>query len=223
MFQNARRVIEPELLDDVPLAEARASLRDLVRINRYLGGHEVLRKSMRRLVTRADAFTFLDVGAASGDMGDALRAVYPNALVTSLDYRSDHLRSNMGARVVGDAFHLPFVPRSFDFVHCSLFLHHFADERVVGLLKSFGSLARKAVVLSDLERHPIAYAALPWTRWLFGWDPITLHDGPVSVQAAFHSDELEQLARAAGLRDVQVRRHRPSFRLELIAAPGDEL
>lgn len=220
MFQNARRVIQPEILDDVPSEQARASLRDLVRINRLLGGHEVLRKRLRELVRTEERFTFLDVGAASGDMGGAVRKLFPHSELTFLDYRPDHLRQAVGTRVVADAFHLPFRSRSFDFVHCSLFLHHFQDEGVVELLRSFGHLARRAVVLSDLERHPVAYAALPLTRWLFGWDPITLYDGPISVQAAFHADELAALAQKAGLPAVDVRVHRPAFRLSLVSRTG---
>jgi SAM-dependent methyltransferase len=119
--------------------------------------------------------------------------------------------------VCGDAFRMPFRKRSFDFVHCSLFLHHFPDDQVVELLRNFGAVARRAVVLTDLERNPLAYYFLPLTRWIFGWDPITLHDGPISVEAGFHAGELEQLARDAGLVDPRVSVHRPAFRLALVA------
>ena len=34
-----KRLILPELVDTLPPEQARASLRDLVRINRYWGGH----------------------------------------------------------------------------------------------------------------------------------------------------------------------------------------
>ena len=38
------RVLKPELLDTLPAEEARQSLADLVRINKYWGGHSTLRK-----------------------------------------------------------------------------------------------------------------------------------------------------------------------------------
>ena len=53
---------------------------------------------------------------------------------------------------------------------------------------------------------------------MFRWSELTLHDGPVSVEAAFVPDELRQLASAAGLERVRVRRHFPSFRLSLVAS-----
>ena len=63
-----QRVIVPELLDHAEPSEAQVSLRDLIWINRYLGGYRIVRKIFRDLVHRDQAFTVLDVGAASGDM-----------------------------------------------------------------------------------------------------------------------------------------------------------
>lgn len=217
-LRSVRR-IEPEILDHTPLEEARRSLGDLVRINRLLGGHEVLRKTLAKVVDESSTFTMLDVGAASGDMGRAVRERYPGALVTSLDYRADHLIEAADPRVAADAFHLPFRPKSFDIVHCSLFLHHFRFRQVVELLRAFGELARRHLVVTDLERHWLPRLALPATRWIFHWDPITLHDGPISVSAGFRPSELRHIAEVAGLRDIEVRRHRPAFRLALIARP----
>jgi SAM-dependent methyltransferase len=211
------RIIKPELLDSQSPDNATASLNDLVRINRLLGGHKVLRKTMEGLAEPGESFTFLDVGAASGDMGACIRARYPGAVVTSFDYNADHLATAADPRVCGDAFQMPFRPRSFDFVHCSLFLHHFQDSKIIELLKNFAALARRAVVLTDLERNPLAYYFLPLTKWIFGWDRITLHDGPISVEAGFHATELSALAQAAGLTQARVSAHRPAFRVALVA------
>jgi len=216
-----RRVIRHELLDEQPAAVAARSLRDLVRINRLLGGHEVLRKALRRIVKPSGEFTFLDVGAASGDMGRVVREAYPGARVTCLDYRPHHLIAADPPKVVADAFQLPFRPASFDIVHCSLFLHHFDDRSAIELLRGFGRVCRRHVIVSDLERNSLAYYFLPATRWLFQWHPITLHDGPISVAAAFKAPELRELAAAAGLRNIDVSVHRPAFRVCLTAGPAE--
>lgn len=216
------RIIRPEWLDTQTPEDATASLNDLVKINRLLGGHGVLRKTMAGLVHPGDSFSLLDVGAASGDMGACIQKAYPAAVVTSFDYKADHLATAADPRVCGDAFHLPFAPRSFDFVHCSLFLHHFPDAEVVDLLRTFAMIARRAVVITDLERNPLAYYFLPMSKFIFGWDPITLHDGPISVEAGFHASELQSLAKAAGLAEARVYRHRPAFRLALVALTTSE-
>jgi SAM-dependent methyltransferase len=217
MMFRRKRLIRPEILDEQTPERAAPSLRDLVRINRFLGGHEVLRTLLRRAVQPGASFGFLDVGAGSGDAAAIVRNLYPKARTLSLDYRLHHVRSAPGARVVADAFHLPVRPGSFDVVYCGLFLHHFLDDAVVSLLTAMRNASCRWVLVNDLERHVLAYYFLPATRFLLRWDPITVHDGPVSVQAGFTREEMLRLAGSAGLRNAQVRMHRPAFRLSLIA------
>jgi ubiquinone/menaquinone biosynthesis C-methylase UbiE len=163
-----KRLILPELLDTLPPEQARASLGDLVRINRVWGGHSTLRRLLKDSVPDGQVFSVLDVGAASGDMGACIRQWYPSATVTSLDYVECHLARSGQPRVAGDAFRLPFRAGSFDYVFCSLFLHHFPDDAVVQLLRNFGEVARKAVLVIDLERNPIPYYFIAWSRPLLG-------------------------------------------------------
>jgi 2-polyprenyl-3-methyl-5-hydroxy-6-metoxy-1,4-benzoquinol methylase len=212
------RVIVPELLDQASPEVARDNLRDLVRINRYLGGHAILRRIMTDFVhSEQDRFSMLDVGAASGDMGAVLRRRYPRATITSLDSKCIHLEEAAQPKLAGDAFALPFSVGSFDFVFSSLFLHHFSDDQVMELFRSFRTVARRAVLAIDLERGPLAYRFIPATRWLFGWHDISLYDGPASVRAAFKKDELLALALRAGLDQARVNVHRPWARLSLVA------
>ncbi|MGI9072977.1 MAG: methyltransferase domain-containing protein [Bryobacteraceae bacterium] len=213
----AKRLIKPELLDHAPPDEARLNLADLVRINSNFGGHSTIRKMLAQVVPTDDKFTLLDIGAASGDTARLLQRLYPRAAVISLDYSPVNLEMAPPSKLIADAFELPFPPGSFDYVLCSLFLHHFSDEQVVGLLKSFYRAAKRALLICDLERHIVSYYFLPLTKWFFGWQRITLHDGPVSVRAAFRSDELLRLANRAGIRDARVSVHRPAFRVSLIA------
>jgi hypothetical protein len=210
------RVLKPEILDTLPFDQAKASLGDLIRLNSRWGGHNTL----RRLLSEVDPgpqFSLLDVGAASGDMAARIRAWYPAAAVTSLDRLVSHLAQASGPRVVGDAFDLPFGPKSVDYVFCSLFLHHFTDEEVVRLLSGFGEVARRAVLVIDLYRNPIPYYFIPWTQWLFRWSPVTVNDGPISVEAAFHPQELEAFARHAGLKNPRARSYWPAFRIAMVA------
>jgi SAM-dependent methyltransferase len=216
----AERHIAPEMLDHAPPDVARASLRDLERVNRFLGGYLVVRKMFASQVEAGERFSVLDVGAASGDMGAAITRSYRCARVTSLDYKADHLAQAADPKLVGDAFHLPFRPASFDYVFSSLFLHHFTNEQVVELFMGFRSIARRAVLAIDLDRGPLAYYFLPNTRWLFGWQAITINDGQISVAAAFKREELKTLAVRAGLGRADVRAHRPWSRLSMVAPVG---
>ena len=214
VFKN--RLIEPELLDHADPDEARVNLADLVRINKRFGGYSTAARLLSRVANAQDSFTLLDVGAASGDTGRFLSNAYPKARITSLDCNEVNLAAASSPKLMADAFALPFAPQSFDFVFSSLFLHHFVDEQVVQLLSGFYAVARKAVLITDLERHVIPYYFLPATRRLFGWNRITVHDGIISVRAAFTGAELVGLARLAGIGEVSVEVHRPAFRLAMV-------
>lgn len=210
------RVIEPELLDHADPAEARANLRDLVRINERFGGHAVLRKLLAKVAKPQQSFSLLDVGAASGDTARWVRNAYANAVTTSLDLHPVNVDAASHPKLIADAFQLPFASNSFDFVLASLFLHHFTNEQVTRLLRNFHDVARQAVLVNDLERNILPYCFLPITRPFFGWNRITLHDGPVSVRASFREDELKALGYSAGIANFEVEVHRPAFRLSAV-------
>jgi 2-polyprenyl-3-methyl-5-hydroxy-6-metoxy-1,4-benzoquinol methylase len=214
----AKRRIQPELLDHAPPDVARKNLTDLVRINTYFGGHSTIRKMLAGTIGQQEEFTLLDVGAASGDTGRVITELYPGARVTNLDYNGVNLSSASYPKVIADAFQLPFSSERFDYVLSSLFLHHFEDERVEALLREFYRVARRAILIADLERHILPYIFLPISRPFFTWGDITVHDGIRSVRAAFKAEELVKLAKRAGVANPSVETHRPAFRLTLHAA-----
>jgi 2-polyprenyl-3-methyl-5-hydroxy-6-metoxy-1,4-benzoquinol methylase len=213
----SKRRIEPELLEHASVEDARANLAQIVRLNQRFGGHAVLRQALAQAVNGSAAFTLLDIGAASGDTARLVNQIYPAASVTSIDLSSVNLADAPEPKLLADAFQLPFKPASFDYVFCSLFLHHFEDHLVIDLLAGFYRVARRALVVSDLERHLLSYLFFPATKPFFGWTPITMHDGMCSVRAAFRASELRQLAENAGIPNARITIHRPAFRLTLIA------
>jgi SAM-dependent methyltransferase len=216
LTSGSGRVLRPELLESADPTLADRNLCDIARINRWFGGHRALLRVLKALAPPQEPFTVLDVGAGSGDMGQCIRRRFPNATVVSLDHRSIHLRNAPGPRVAADAFLLPFRPNAFDFVLCCSVLHHFPSGQVVELIAELRRFARQALIVLDLERHPLAYHFLPMTRRLFAWSVLTLHDGPVSVAAGFRTNELARLVHATGVNNAAVRRHWPWFRLSVV-------
>ena len=210
------RLLQPELLDHAPAEVAGKNLRNLVSLNRWFGGHRLIRRLVRQVAAREERLLVLDVGAASGDMGRALRAGFPNAWVVSADYREAHLAGADPPRVAADALALPFAEQSFDIVYCSLFLHHFTISEASRVLAAFWRLARRAVIVIDLERNPIPYYFVPATRFLFQWQDIFVHDGMLSVQAAWRPGELRDVVASAGLPQPRIQRHLPWFRISVL-------
>jgi ubiquinone/menaquinone biosynthesis C-methylase UbiE len=215
-WRMGERYIEPELMDHAAPAEARQSLGDLIRINAALGGHATVRDLVRRARVDNRPVSILDVGAASGDSAEILRQSCPHARVVSLDRNEVNLTAAPAPKLLADAFTLPFRDRSFDFVLNSLFLHHFENEQVVAVLREFRRVAREAVLICDLERHRLPYWFMKLSNPFYQWHWMTVHDGRISVRAAFAPWELAHLAMAAGLTHLEVRTHRPAFRISVL-------
>jgi ubiquinone/menaquinone biosynthesis C-methylase UbiE len=212
------RATEPELLDEgVPEAEALKSLRDLRRVNRWLGGRRALRRTLRPFL-RPGA-RLLDVGCGSADLPAWLAGRDPKpGLVVGLDRQLLHVRQAPAVirAVVGDVRALPFPARSFDVVTASLFLHHFDAEEAPEVLRGLFTLARGALVVNDLHR-----AHVPWlfARAVFPFafeSRVSVEDGLLSIRRAFRPAELREAFRSAGLPRVTVRRSFP-YRLVAVA------
>jgi SAM-dependent methyltransferase len=210
------RVLRSERLESSAPAAVERNLRDIARLNRWFGGHRTLLKLLKEFVEPADHFSILDVGAASGDMGKCIAKRYPNANVISLDRQPIHLKRANPPKVAADAFALPFADGTFDFVMCSFFLHHFSESEIIELLKEMRRVTRRALIVLDLERHLLAYCFLPLTRLFFDWSDLTVHDGCISVEAAFTREELATLGLTLCPSWPSTRRHFPWFRLSLV-------
>lgn len=207
-------------MEDAATDDAARTLRDIRFLNRWFGGHSILRQLLHSQETAEAAFSFLDVGAASGDMVSAVARACPQARVYCVDLHARYFLDNPHPKANANGLHLPFRDQSIDYVFCSLFLHHFPEPQVAAFLREFGRVAKKAVLAIDLERHPLALQFLPATNWLFRWNPMTLYDGSASVVSSFTAPELRQLAAEAGLQDIELRRHLPWFRYSLVARPA---
>jgi len=202
-----------ELMDDLsrPVSEFDQAYRELALINRWLGGI----RAIERFLPPEKGLTILDVAAGGCDIGDFLAQPGSNQVV-SLDINALGLRRTRATQpVVGDGTLLPFPDATFDAVICSLSFHHLTDAECASVLREMWRTCRGRVLVNDLHRHPIAWAAIGILAWLFSRSVMVKHDGPASVRRAFRPGELEEIAHRAGVRAV-VHRSFP-FRLVLVA------
>lgn len=202
------------------------SLAQIATVNRWLGGRRALRLALAPYLARQGRV--LDIGTGSADLPLMLAAgpqegASPTVVATDrhpqiLGEAARRTTTSPGIRLAAaDALALPFASRSFDVVLFSLVLHHLSDERAVQALREAARVA-PLIIVNELHRTHRNYAgALLLSRTLWRGNPLTSHDGPLSVLRAYRPDELRRLAEAAGLTVLELRR-RWFQRLVLVAA-----
>ena len=222
------RLDEAEWIDDEhqPYEDFRASMTDVRRANRFLGGTVVVTRQARRWIAEAKArnatapLTFLDVATGSGDIPEAVlrlaRRAGVEARFIGLDFSAPILRfarEEVGAypeiRLIrGDAFCLPLPDKSVDYALCSLAFHHFGFERCLLALSEMERVSRRGWLVNDLRRARSAWRLFRGVSTLARMNRLTRHDGPASVMRAYSLSEYAKMVSGIGLepeRDVQIR------------------
>jgi ubiquinone/menaquinone biosynthesis C-methylase UbiE len=213
---DAVELLDGPLDDPVALAD---NLRDLRRINRWLGGVALSARAIDALAGDRPELTLIDVGTGGADIPLALlrRAGRPGGrhlTVTAIDSRPEILAAAATADPaivttdglelhVGDGRALPFPDRSFDIAHASLVLHHLRPEAAVELIREMARVARLGVVVNDLHRGRLGWLG----AWLLGHlltgNRYTRHDAPLSVRRAYLAAEVSALLREADLSPIR--------------------
>ncbi|MFC4597826.1 methyltransferase domain-containing protein [Cohnella hongkongensis] len=225
-----RRSGQPERMDDFstggePLREA---LRHLRRLNRLFGASGPIIYGINQLwkqAGRPDTLTVLDVGCGCGDINLRVlkwaerRGVKLNVVLTDVteeaeaeaamlfrnERRATFRKLDLFALEDGQA----------DIVTASQLAHHFAEERLPDVVKRMLSASRLGVVLSDIHRHRLAWAAVWLAVRLLSRNRYIRHDGPLSVAKGFRAGDWRRLAERVEP-DKLAYRWRPLFRYAVI-------
>ena len=233
-LRTAVRAARQEMLDQRVLdeAELRGSLRDLERLNRWFGGTAAVLDELERLRPkdgRSGRLRILDAGTGGADIPRAIvRWASGRGLGVEIVACERHPQIARAARecwsgvreieiLEQDLLAARWPARFFDFALCSLTLHHLDDDEAVALLRRLAEAARIAVIVSDLERSPLALAGVWVATRVLSRNRMTRHDGPLSVRRAFRPEELVELGARAGLRVERCYR-RPLFRIVAVFA-----
>lgn len=225
------RYDQPELLDmgaGEP-ADVKASLSDLWRINRYLGGIPALTRHLfPRLQAQTGVVTLADIGTGSAEI-PALISRWASrhrvsVRIVPIDLASRNLAIARGFvqslpnvhLVQADARNLPFPREGVDYIMSSVFLHHFSPEQMIDLLRQAFAIARRGIVMSDGVRGWLPLIAFKIGQPIFARSYITRFDGAASIRRAYTPSELRQFAAEAGLTNARVYRH-PLWRMTLVA------
>ncbi len=225
-----RRSEKPELMDDFatggePLQEA---LRHLRRLNRLFGAGNPIIYGVNQLWERSGrpaSLSVLDVGSGAGDLNRPLlkwadrRGVRMTVKLTDVTEEAER----EAARLFRDERRVTFARRDLfeledglaDIVTASQVAHHFTPDRLPAVVERMRAASRIGVVISDIHRHWLAWAAVWAAARLLSRNAYIRHDGPLSVAKGFRRDDFRTLAEQLGDSDVTYR-WRPLFRYAVI-------
>jgi len=208
-----KRSVEPELLDELPPDDPRAqrSRKDLQRVNAWMGNSKIMAAALRSAFDGQAPRAVVDLGAGDGTfllrVARELAPAWNGARVLLLD-QQDLLKPEAREAFVAlrcrveslqtevlDWLSEP-LRQPFDAIVANLFLHHFPDAQLAGLLRGVADRARVFVAVEPRRSAwSLAFARLVG---LIGCNAVTRHDAVLSVKAGFAGPEVSRLWPAAG-------------------------
>ncbi|MGH7447214.1 MAG: methyltransferase domain-containing protein, partial [Longimicrobiales bacterium] len=156
----------PELLDRPhhDRAELEQSLDQLAEVNRLLGGHRAVLRTLAAIAPASPSWSILDIGTGSADIPIAIdrwaRRRRLDVRITATDIHPQ-IREIAAARTreqpairieEADALDLRYGHDHFDFVLLSLTLHHFERYDQIRAVREAARVARHAIIVNELER-----------------------------------------------------------------------
>ena len=201
-----KRIVRPEILDTLPPADPRAigSRRDLRRLNRLMRHDQLMAGALVEHWKHATPGHITEIGAGDGHflqrVAQLTAARWPNVQAVLLDQHDSVTSETLagfaalgwGAEaLVTDVFEWPHNAHRDEIVIANLFLHHFTERQLAGLLHQ---ISRRAKLFVALEPRRSAWPLFcSRLLWGIGGNAVTRHDAPVSVRAGFSGNELSAL------------------------------
>ncbi len=198
----AIRVVEPEMLDNLPATDPRAiaSRRDLQRLNLWLGNRRIISDALDASLWATDSPHLVEIGCGDATFATrVIRKISPGK-ITLLD-RQTTIQSQTLERfekigweaefVEADIFRWPPAQQKVDCIYTNLFLHHFSAEQ---LRELFSIIAQRTNLFIACEPRRSMQALIGSYLLTYATcTAVTRYDAPVSVRAGFRGRELSEL------------------------------
>lgn len=214
----SQRSTQLEIMDNFALDhdEIDPVLEELEIINKLLGGFSVFFNAFKK-IPLVNGDTISDWGCGGGDSLQVLDKFFKkknltlnfiglDATPSAVEYAqtANTNSPNLSFQTV-DVLNHDFQVNQYDVVISSLFTHHFDNEDWIKLVKTMYKASKKALIINDLHRHPLAYHSIAVLTKLFSKSPMVQHDSKLSVLRSFKKSEIIALLKKAGIKNYTIK------------------
>jgi 2-polyprenyl-3-methyl-5-hydroxy-6-metoxy-1,4-benzoquinol methylase len=197
------RARQPERLDDLTVSgpELERTLKELSRLNAWLGNAKAVVGAVQSAVGDAQEVHIVDVGCGAGDvlraLADALRLEGRTVTLTGLDgnpstvaYARAHLPSAtfQVANVMDPDFTIP----PCDVMVCSHLLYHLSDDQAAEFVVRQQPQVRREIVISELVRSRLARVGFSCLSLVLRTSLWVRQDGHLAIRRSWTQAELER-------------------------------
>jgi 2-polyprenyl-3-methyl-5-hydroxy-6-metoxy-1,4-benzoquinol methylase len=234
MFHYKKRSNESEIMDDLEMEgdELASTLKQLARVNRWLGGSSVALQGIKSLLKlqgdNPKTLKIVDIGCGGGEIlkliadwarknGIKTELIGLDANAFTVEYAKKYCSDypEISFRQL-NVFSEEFAALEYDIALCSLFLHHFTEAEIVKILKTLNNSAAIGIVINDLERSKLAYLLFDIVTRILGASKMICSDGKLSIRRAFTKRELVKLFEDATINKPKIT-WKWAFRYEVLA------
>lgn len=214
---------EEEIMDDLDMSGKvlEEALDALNQINWWLGGNEVLKVGIKKIIQQTPSLKnktirIADVGCGGGDglrsiakwakknninvelIGiDANQFTIDYARQHSLDFKNIQYKKE-------DILAKDFNYKNYDIVVFALFLHHFTDEEQLQFVQKCWRDDVQVVLINDLHRHWLAYVLFQLVCFVFRASQMVQYDGSLSIKKSFKRADFQQLIKKSKASNASV-------------------
>jgi 2-polyprenyl-3-methyl-5-hydroxy-6-metoxy-1,4-benzoquinol methylase len=229
MFSSGRSR-ESEIMDagEYTDQELRGDFKNIRMVNRLLRTYDSMIRDIEAYREKCGLheFTILDVGTGMADIPLELARHFNSngtrVLIKGIDPNPRAI--NVARNFINGQQGIDFEARSiqdfssderFDFVISNHTLHHIPDDDIVETLNKMHSLARCALIISDIYRTHLGKIGSAFISKFIG-NRLTSNDTPASVRRALSKPELRRLISISNIRHYHLRYTFP-YRYILVA------